>query len=114
MIEDVGAEVRSLRRGQRVIAPWSFSDGTCDYCREGLQTSCAAGGFWGGLDDGGQGEAVRVPFADGTLVAMPDEVDLSDDHLAAALAALTDVMGTGRPRRARGRRPARGDRRRRG
>jgi threonine dehydrogenase-like Zn-dependent dehydrogenase len=95
VIEDVGAEVRTLRRGQRVIAPWSFSDGTCDYCQEGLQTSCAAGGFWGGREDGGQGEAVRVPFADGTLVPMPDEVDLSDDRLAAALAALTDVMGTG-------------------
>jgi alcohol dehydrogenase len=95
VIEDVGADVRTLRRGQRVIAPWSFSDGTCDYCREGLHTSCPAGGFWGGLDDGGQGEAVRVPFADATLVPMPDEVDLSDDRVAAALAALTDVMGTG-------------------
>ena len=95
VVEEVGAEVRTLRPGQRVIAPWAFSDGTCDYCRAGLQTSCRAGGVWGGRDDGGQGEALRVPLADGTLVAMPDDADLSDDRLAAALAALTDVMGTG-------------------
>lgn len=96
VVEDVGPEVRTLRPGQRVIAPFAFSDGTCDICREGLQTSCRNGGYWGGSDqDGGQGEAVRAPLADGTLVAMPDEVDLSDDRLAAALATLTDVMGTG-------------------
>jgi threonine dehydrogenase-like Zn-dependent dehydrogenase len=95
VVEDVGAEVRTLRPGQRVIAPYTFSDGTCDACRDGLQTLCPAGGFFGGAHDGGQGEAVRVPLADGTLVAMPDDADLSDDRLAAALAALTDVMGTG-------------------
>ena len=95
VVEDVGAEVRTLRRGQRVVAPLAFSDGTCDFCREGLHTSCVNVGFWGGLEDGGQGEAVRAPFADGTLVALPDDVDLSDDRLAASLASLTDVMGTG-------------------
>jgi alcohol dehydrogenase len=95
VVEEVGAEVRTLRRGQQVVAPWAFSDGTCDFCREGLHTSCVNVGFWGGLEDGGQGEAVRVPFADGTLVALPDDADLSDDRLAASLASLTDVMGTG-------------------
>jgi threonine dehydrogenase-like Zn-dependent dehydrogenase len=95
VVEEVGADVRTLRPGQRVIAPFAFSDGTCDYCRAGLQTSCRTGGYWGGRDDGGQGEAVRAPLADGTLVAMPDDTDLSDDRLAAALATLTDVMGTG-------------------
>ncbi len=95
MVEDVGEDVRTLRAGQRVIAPYTFSDGTCDACRDGLQTLCRSGGFFGGRQDGGQGEAVRVPLADGTLVAMPDDVDLSDDRLAAALATLTDVMGTG-------------------
>jgi threonine dehydrogenase-like Zn-dependent dehydrogenase len=95
VVEDVGPEVRTLRPGQRVIAPFAFSDGTCDRCRAGLHTSCRHGGYWGGRDDGGQGEAVRAPLADGTLVALPDEVDLSDDRLAAALATLTDVMGTG-------------------
>lgn len=95
VVEDVGADVRTLRPGQRVIAPFAFSDNTCDYCRGGLQTSCRSGGYWGGRNDGGQGEAVRCPLADGTLVALPDEVDLGDDRLAAAVATLTDVMGTG-------------------
>ena len=95
VVEDVGAEVTGLRPGQRVIAPFAYSDGSCDRCRAGLQTSCRTGGYWGGRDDGGQGEAVRVPLADGTLVALPEEADLSDVRLAAALATLTDVMGTG-------------------
>lgn len=95
VVAEVGTEVRTLRPGQRVIAPYTFSDGTCGHCREGFPTLCLAGGFFGGHQDGGQGEAVRVPLADGTLVAMPDGVDLSDDRLAAALSTLTDVMGTG-------------------
>ncbi len=95
VVEAVGADVRTIRAGQRVIAPFAFSDNTCDYCRGGLQTSCRNGGYWGGRNDGGQGEAVRCPLADGTLVALPDEVDLGDDRLAAAIATLTDVMGTG-------------------
>jgi threonine dehydrogenase-like Zn-dependent dehydrogenase len=94
VVEEVGAEVHTLRPGQRVIAPYTFSDGTCDACREGLPTLCRSGGFFGGRGDGGQGEAVCVPLADGTLVAVPGDVDLSDDRLAAALATLTDVMGT--------------------
>ena len=96
VVEEVGAEVATLRPGQRVISPFAYSDGTCEYCRVGLFTSCTTGGYWGGAgNDGGQGEAVRAPLADGTLVALPDDVDLSDDRLAAALATLTDVMGTG-------------------
>ena len=87
--------MHTLRPGQRVIAPYTLSDGTCDRCREGFPTLCRAGGFFGGREDGGQGEAVRVPLAEGTLVAMPGGVDLVDDRLAAALATLTDVMGTG-------------------
>jgi threonine dehydrogenase-like Zn-dependent dehydrogenase len=95
VVEAVGADVRTIRPGQRVIAPFAYSDGTCDFCAHGLHTSCRTGGYWGGTGDGGQGEAVRAPLADGTLVPLPDEVDLSDDRLAAALATLTDVMGTG-------------------
>ncbi len=95
VVEAVGPEVRTIRKGQRVIAPFAYSDGTCDRCRAQLQTSCRTGGYWGGLDDGGQGEAVRCPLADGTLVPLPDDADLSDPRLAAALATLTDVMGTG-------------------
>ncbi|HEX6500646.1 MAG TPA: zinc-dependent alcohol dehydrogenase family protein [Micromonosporaceae bacterium] len=93
VVEEVGSEVRTVRPGDFVIAPFVWSDGTCDYCREGLQTSCVNGGFWGsGGSDGGQGEAVRVPYADGTLVAVPGEVDPAQ---VPALLALSDVMGTG-------------------
>jgi threonine dehydrogenase-like Zn-dependent dehydrogenase len=94
-VEEVGADVRTIKKGDRVIAPFVFSDGTCEFCSEGLHTSCVRGGFWGGKNDGGQGEAVRVPLAEGTLVVLPPRVDLGDHRMAAALATLTDVMGTG-------------------
>jgi threonine dehydrogenase-like Zn-dependent dehydrogenase len=95
VVAHVGTEVRALRPGQQVIAPYTFSDGTCAQCRSGYPTLCRSGGFFGGLEDGGLGEAVRVPFADGTLVALPEGADLTDQRLAAALTTLTDVMGTG-------------------
>lgn len=95
VVEAVGAEVRTLAPGDRVIAPFAFSDGVCEHCTAGLHTSCVRGGYWGAANDGGQGEAVRAPLADGTLVRLPDDVDLSDARLAAALTTLTDVMGTG-------------------
>ena len=96
VVEDVGADVATIKPGDRVIAPFAFSDNTCPQCARGLHTSCENGGYWGGAaNDGGQGEAVRAPQADGTLVRIPAEADLSDARLAAALATLTDVMGTG-------------------
>ena len=93
LVEDVGADVRNVKKGDLVIAPFAWSDGTCEFCQNGLQTSCRHGGWWGGTElDGGQGEAVRVPFADGTLVALP----VGPDHaLMPSLLTLTDVMGTG-------------------
>ncbi|MEV7138054.1 zinc-dependent alcohol dehydrogenase family protein [Streptomyces tauricus] len=95
IVEETGADVGTVRRGDLVVAPFMWSDGVCDYCREGLTTSCEHGGFWGSVgSDGGQGEAVRVPYADGTLVALPAEA-ASDDRLLAALLTLSDVMGTG-------------------
>ncbi|WP_167154195.1 zinc-dependent alcohol dehydrogenase family protein [Streptomyces sp. MBT27] len=95
IVEEAGSEVRGLRKGDLVVAPFLWSDGTCDFCSEGLTTSCPQGGFWGSVgSDGGQGEAVRVPFADGTLVKLPAEA-ASDDRLLTALLALSDVMGTG-------------------
>ncbi|MFJ6353512.1 zinc-dependent alcohol dehydrogenase family protein [Streptomyces sp. NPDC092046] len=95
IVEEAGAGVHGFRKGDLVVAPFVWSDGSCDYCAEGLQTSCPNGGFWGSVgSDGGQGEAVRVPFADGTLVKLPAEA-ASDDHLLTALLALSDVMGTG-------------------
>ncbi|MFD9486122.1 zinc-dependent alcohol dehydrogenase family protein [Streptomyces sp. NPDC059991] len=95
VVEEAGSEVNGLRAGDLVVAPFVWSDGNCEYCAEGLQTSCPQGGFWGSVgSDGGQGEAVRVPFADGTLVKLPAAA-ASDDHLLTALLALSDVLGTG-------------------
>jgi threonine dehydrogenase-like Zn-dependent dehydrogenase len=93
IVEDVGSEVRTVKKGDLVVAPFAWSDGTCEFCQHGLQTSCVHGGFWGGTKlDGGQGEAVRVPLADGTLVALPAG---RDDALVNSLLTLSDVMGTG-------------------
>jgi threonine dehydrogenase-like Zn-dependent dehydrogenase len=92
IVEDIGADVRTVKRGDLVVAPFAWSDGTCVFCKEGLQTSCLHGGFWGGDLNGGQGEAARVPQADGTLVALPVE---RDDALMPSLLTLSDVMGTG-------------------
>lgn len=95
IVEEAGSEVSGFAPGDLVVAPFVWSDGTCDYCHEGLQTSCPQGGFWGSVgSDGGQGEAVRVPFADGTLVKLPADA-ASDDRLLTALLALSDVLGTG-------------------
>ncbi|MER7108904.1 zinc-dependent alcohol dehydrogenase family protein [Streptomyces sp. NPDC000229] len=95
VVEEAGADVVGFTPGDLVVAPFVWSDGTCEYCAEGLTTSCARGGFWGSVgSDGGQGEAVRVPFADGTLVKLPAAA-ASDDRLLTALLALSDVMGTG-------------------
>jgi threonine dehydrogenase-like Zn-dependent dehydrogenase len=93
LVEAVGADVRTVKRGDLVVAPFAWSDGTCVFCRQGLQTSCLHGGWWGGTDlDGGQGEAVRIPQADGTLVVLP----VGRDHaLMPSLLTLSDVMGTG-------------------
>ncbi|WP_122262611.1 zinc-dependent alcohol dehydrogenase family protein [Ornithinimicrobium cerasi] len=99
IVEEVGAEVRTVRPGQFVIAPFRYSCGECAHCRYGVQTSCAKGGQgWGGRDGDGewtpacQGEVVRVPYADGTLVATPEVP--GEDQLASML-ALSDVMATG-------------------
>jgi threonine dehydrogenase-like Zn-dependent dehydrogenase len=93
VVEDVGGDVRTLKAGDLVVAPFLWSDGTCVFCREGLHTSCLHGGRYGDDEvDGGQGEAVRVPQADGTLVVLPVG---PDDALMPSLLTLTDVMATG-------------------
>ena len=96
LVEEVGADVRDLRVGQLVIAPFSYGDGACPACAEGLYTSCAQSGTFGAPGhDGGQGEALRVPFADANLVVVPDgSADLPDSTLLSML-ALSDVMATG-------------------
>jgi threonine dehydrogenase-like Zn-dependent dehydrogenase len=93
IVEDVGSEIATVKAGDLVLSPFLWSDGSCVFCREGLQSECLHGGRYGFDDvDGGQGEAVRVPQADGTLVALP--VD-EDDALMPSLLTLSDVMGTG-------------------
>ncbi|KQQ20768.1 IMP dehydrogenase [Rathayibacter sp. Leaf299] len=94
VVEDIGADVRTLAVGDLVVSPFSFSDGTCEFCQEGLYTSCVHGGFWDmpGMG-GGQAEAIRVPLADGTLVKIPG-VDESSPLLTSLL-TLSDVYGTG-------------------
>ena len=94
VVDDVGAEVRQVTKGDFVIAPFAFSDGTCPHCRHGITTACTQGGFFpAGNGDGGQGEAVRVPLADGTLVRVPGSGH--SDAVMASLLTLSDVMGTG-------------------
>jgi threonine dehydrogenase-like Zn-dependent dehydrogenase len=93
IVEAVGVEVGTIKKGDLVVSPFLWSDGTCVFCQRGLHSSCLHGGRYGWGDvDGGQGEAVRVPQADGTLVVLPVE---KDDALMPSLLALTDVMGTG-------------------
>jgi threonine dehydrogenase-like Zn-dependent dehydrogenase len=94
VVEDVGAEVESVAKGDFVISPFAFSDGTCPHCRHGITSACTNGGFFPMNGDGGQGEAVRVPLADGTLVAVPGNGHL-DETMMRSLLTLTDVMGTG-------------------
>jgi threonine dehydrogenase-like Zn-dependent dehydrogenase len=98
IVEQAGAAVNRVHVGDFVIAPFYHCDNSCINCRNGVSTSCLHGGWWGADDrdgrfvDGGQGEFVRVPLADGTLVAtgvMPE------DRLIPGLLTLADVMGTG-------------------
>ncbi|MEV0443775.1 alcohol dehydrogenase catalytic domain-containing protein [Streptomyces spectabilis] len=95
VVEETGSDVARLRPGDFVVAPFAWSDGVCEHCRAGLHTSCPQGGFWGDDgSDGGQGEAVRVPFADATLVPLPPEL-AGERKLLPALLALSDVLSTG-------------------
>jgi len=94
IVEDGGADVRSVTKGDLVIAPFTYCDGTCANCLAGWPSNCMHGGSFGNHGvDGGQGEAVRVPFADATLVKVP-AAPYSDETLASLL-ALSDVMCTG-------------------
>jgi len=93
VVEAVGTDVQTVKAGDMVVSPFLWSDGTCVFCQEGLQSECLYGGRYGFDDvDGGQGEAVRVPQADGTLVRLPVA---ADDALMPSLLTLSDVMGTG-------------------
>ena len=102
VVEAVGSEVRGLTVGDRVVAPFVFSDGDCFYCRRGLHSSCEHGGifgtpFWGphagGDIQGGQSEFIRVPEASGTLVVIPEGLADGDHDLD--VLPLGDVFSTG-------------------
>ena len=88
IVEEVGRNVTSIRRGQFVIGSFAASDNTCPHCRAGYHTSCAHRQWISGA----QAPLLRVPLADGTLVATPDvpSADLVPSFLAAS-----DVLGTG-------------------
>ena len=93
VVEAVGADVQTIKTGQLVIMPFAFSDGTCEFCHEGLQTECIHAGFFGNNGvNGAQAEALRIPYADGTLYPIGTG---EDDALLASLLTLSDVMGTG-------------------
>ncbi|GAA1703028.1 zinc-dependent alcohol dehydrogenase family protein [Microcella alkalica] len=98
VVEQIGDGVNTVKPGDFVIAPFYDCDMTCANCRNGVSPSCLAGNWWGRDDrdghfaDGAQGELVRVPSADGSLVAVPGPID---DAMVPHLLALSDVMGTG-------------------
>ena len=88
IVEEIGRDVTSIKKGQFVIGSFFASDNTCPHCQFGYQTSCQHRALVGGA----QAPLLRVPLADGTLVATPD-VPTAD--LFPSLLALSDVMGTG-------------------
>jgi threonine dehydrogenase-like Zn-dependent dehydrogenase len=90
VVEEVGSAVTTIRPGQFVIGSFFASDNTCEICRAGFQTSCVNKEYAGA--GGAQSEYLRVPLADGTLVATPD---LPDPSMVPSLLTLSDVMGTG-------------------
>lgn len=88
VVEEVGREVKSVKPGQFVIGSFFASDNTCPHCQYGYQTSCQHVEFIGGA----QAPFLRVPLADGTLVATPE---MPSDDLLPSLQAASDVFGTG-------------------
>jgi threonine dehydrogenase-like Zn-dependent dehydrogenase len=93
VVEEIGSDVRTVKLGDVVVMPFAFSDGTCLFCDEGLQTECIHGGVFGNAEvPGAQSEAVRIPQADGTLYVLPVG---EDDALMPSLLTLSDVLGTG-------------------
>jgi threonine dehydrogenase-like Zn-dependent dehydrogenase len=90
IVEEVGGEVRNVRPGQFVVGSFFASDNTCEICRAGYQSSCIHRELMGAL--GAQAQYLRVPLADGTLVATPD---IPSDDLVPGFLAASDVLGTG-------------------
>jgi len=94
VVEEAGPDVQGIAKGDFVIAPFIYCDGTCAHCRAGVSSQCVHGGGFGNHGiDGGQGEAVRVPLAGSTLVPVPGSGH--SDETMRSLLALSDVMCTG-------------------
>jgi threonine dehydrogenase-like Zn-dependent dehydrogenase len=101
-VVEVGSAVATFSPGDRVVAPFTTSCGTCFYCRTGLTARCERGRLFGWVENGeglhgAQAELVRVPHADGTLVAVPEGLDegvalLAGDILSTA-AFGADIAG---------------------
>ncbi len=88
IVEEVGKEVRNIKRGQFVVGSFATSDNTCVICKDGYQSSCVHREFMSAA----QAPYLRVPLADGTLVATND---LPPKELIPSLLATSDVLGTG-------------------
>ena len=88
IVEEVGRDVKTVKKGQFVIGSFFFSDNTCPHCRHGYQPSCVDGE--GVL--GAQAPLLRIKLADGTLVATPE---VPSAELIPSLLAISDVLGTG-------------------
>ncbi len=91
IVEEVGEEVTTISPGRFVVGSFFASDNTCEICRAGYQTSCISREVLG-TSGAAQAQRMRVPLADGTLVATPD---LPADDLVPSLLAASDVLGTG-------------------
>jgi threonine dehydrogenase-like Zn-dependent dehydrogenase len=90
VVEEVGSDVSNVRPGQFVVGSFFASDNTCEICRAGYQSSCIHRELMGAL--GAQAQYLRVPLADGTLVAT---ADVPSDDLIPGFLAASDVLGTG-------------------
>ena len=96
IVEEIGAEVHGVAKGNLVVAPFVYCDGSCPNCQVGMTSHCLAGGSFGnGTTDGGQGEMVRVPLAGSSLVPVPGAPSSHSDEVLRSLLALSDVMCTG-------------------
>lgn len=94
IVEQIGDKVHNIAKDDLVVAPFFYSDNTCPNCKAGITSACIQGGPWGSNGvDGGQGETVRSPLADGTLVKIPGSHH--SNSTLASLLTLSDVMCTG-------------------
>lgn len=95
VVEETGAAVTTVKKGDLVIAPFAWSDNTCATCRDGFQTACPHGGFYATRQTAGlQAEISRIPLADGSLVAVPGVTE-GDTAVLPSLLTLSDVYLTG-------------------